>query len=66
MWLPARELSALRAQTLADTIYLSARISKRPKPAAESGTAVLNHVILHRAASGGVEEGGRAGGKKME
>lgn len=54
--------SAPRTQALTDTIYLSARIRKRPEPAAESGTGVLNHVILHTAASGGGGKNGAGGG----
>lgn len=51
---------------LTDTIYLSTYISKRRNLEAESGTSVLNHVILHRerkrGEKGGKEEG--EGGKK--
>lgn len=44
---------------LTDTIYLSTYISKRRNLEAESGTSVLNHVILHRE-----ESGGRVGGER--
>lgn len=49
----------LCAEMLTDTIYLSTYISKRRNLEAESGTSVLNHVILHR-------EEKRGGGRKGE